>query len=129
MPKPSDKPTSIESSSAASIPSRRRFIQSGTAVTAGVATGLATTRAVRGAEPQDDSRDLVRIGVVGCGGRGGGAIGDNLSINDYVKIVALADLEGEKLPGLRNSISKRFEDKVAVADDKMKNRPYLSGNH
>ncbi len=97
---------------------RRKFLQSGTALTAGVASGLAA-RPVRAAEPQDDSRDLVRIGLVGCGGRGGGAINDTLTANDYIKVVALADLDGGKLPALRKPISERYGDKVDVKDGKM----------
>ncbi len=97
---------------------RRRFLKTGSAVTAGVATGLASTRAIRGAEPADASKDLVRIGLVGAGGRGGGAANDTLTINDNIKLVAIADLDPEK-PGKLRSGLKRYEDKVEVEDDKL----------
>ncbi len=57
--------------------------------------------------------------VVGAGGRGSGAINDSLSINDGVKLVAIADLEGEKLASLRSSLANRHEGKVDVSDDKL----------
>ncbi len=106
-------------SSTESGQSRRRFIQASGAVTAGVAAGLVTARPVRGAEPDSKSRDTVRIGLVGCGGRGGGAIRDSLAINDYIKVVALADLDELKLDRLRGPIVKKYEDKVDIADHKM----------
>jgi predicted dehydrogenase len=99
--------------------SRRRFLQTGTAISAGVASGLATARALRGAEPAEGSSQLVRLGLVGAGGRGSGAINDTLSINENIKLAAIADLEEDKLGALRKSASKRYEDKVDVADNKM----------
>ncbi|MCG8653784.1 MAG: Gfo/Idh/MocA family oxidoreductase, partial [Pirellulales bacterium] len=109
----------VSPAAAASGQTRRRFIQSGTAVSASLASGLATTRWARGDEPQNDSRDVVRIGLVGCGGRGGGAINDTLTINDYVRVVALADWDEKKLDRLRKPIAKKYGDKVDVKDSKM----------
>ncbi len=114
-----EKKHSLDNDSAESNQTRRGFLKSGTAITATVAAGLGSTRVIRGDEPKSDSRDLVRIGLVGCGGRGGGAINDTLTINDYVKVVALADLEETKLQRLREPIEKKYGDKVAIADNKM----------
>ncbi len=98
--------------------SRRQFIRTGSATAAVVATGLTTTRAIRGAEPQEGSKELVRIGLVGAGGRGGGAANDTLTINDNIKLVAIADLNPDKPGNLRKGL-KRYEDKVAVEDSKL----------
>ena len=97
---------------------RRRFLKA-SAVSAGVVAGLEATRPLRGQEPEEVSRDQVRIGVVGCGGRGGGAINDNLTINKYVRLVALADLDENKLGGLRSALQKKYGEKVAVSDNKL----------
>lgn len=97
---------------------RRNFIASGTAITAGVASTLASTRTIRGDEPKNESRDLVRIGLVGCGGRGGGALQDNLNINDYVQVVALADLDESKFSRLQR-LEKKFGDKIAIKENKL----------
>jgi predicted dehydrogenase len=101
-------------------PSRRQFLKSGTTLSAGVASGLAaTSRVLRGAEPSSGSSQLVRIGLVGAGGRGGGAVNDTLTINENIKLAAIADVDEQKLGGVRNTASKRHESKVDVADSKM----------
>ena len=78
-------------------------------MTAGVASTLATTRPLRGAEPAEGSSQLVRIGLVGAGGRGGGAVNDTLSINENIKLSAIADLDPEKPAALRDSAASRHE--------------------
>ncbi len=113
------KPRSHDADTHAPSQTRRRFIQTSSAATAGLATTSALTGAVRGAEPQDDSRDLVRIALVGCGGRGGGALNNTLTANEYVKLVALADIDEGKLGSLRQRLKKGYEDKVDVPDNKM----------
>ena len=70
----SDQP----SKPSANTPSRRQFLRTGSAVGAAMATGLTTSACVRGAEPLEASKELVRIGLVGAGGRGGGAANDTL---------------------------------------------------
>ncbi|NND98410.1 MAG: Gfo/Idh/MocA family oxidoreductase [Pirellulaceae bacterium] len=97
---------------------RRGFIKSSTALSAGVATGLGTSRAVRGAEPVESSKDYVRIGLVGAGGRGGGAINDTLTINDKIRVTAIADWNEDKPGNLRKAITK-YGDKVSIDDSKL----------
>lgn len=48
----------------------------------------------------------IKIGVVGCGGRGRGAISNALKADDAVKIVALADIFPEKLELAKADIEK-----------------------
>ena len=98
--------------------SRRGFLKTTSAISAGVATGLGATRAVRGAEPVDSSKHYVRIGLVGAGGRGGGAINDTLKINENIRVTAIADLDKDKPARLRKGIEK-YGDKVAIADDSL----------
>ncbi|MDG2220184.1 MAG: Gfo/Idh/MocA family oxidoreductase [Rubripirellula sp.] len=97
---------------------RRKFLKSGSALTAGAAA-LGTTRALRGAEPQENNSETVRIGLVGAGGRGSGAVNDSLTINENIELTAIADLEPAKLESLRKSAGSRHEGKVKVANDKM----------
>ena len=98
--------------------SRRGFLKTGTAISAGVAAA-ASPRVLRGAEPAEGPSQLVRIGVVGTGGRGSGAVNNTLSINENVKISALSDLVPEKMAGLNKAISSKYEDKVDIAEHKM----------
>ncbi len=63
----------------------------------------------------EEQREL-RLGIVGCGGRGTGAVNDSLSVNSSVKVVAAADLYASKCAALRKSLSARHEDKVSIPD-------------
>lgn len=47
--------------------------------------------------------DTIRVGVVGCGGRGSGAAQNCAESSPGVKIVALADAFGDRLQGLKKS--------------------------
>jgi len=87
--------------------SRRSF-------TAAAAATLSTTM-VHSSLAAADAREL-RIGVIGCGGRGGGAINDSLSINEGVKLVATADLYGSKCASLWKAMREAHPGKVASAD-------------
>ena len=87
--------------------SRRSF-------TAAAAATLSTTM-VHSSLAAADTREL-RIGVIGCGGRGGGAINDSLSINEGVKLVATADLYGSKCASLWKAMREAHPGKVASAD-------------
>jgi predicted dehydrogenase len=101
--------------------SRRGFLRAGLATSAIAASTMAGTSRLSAAE-ESSSRKAdgpVRIALVGCGGRGTGAINDSLTINDNVKLVALADLQIEKCEGARRAMMGRHADKVDVADSKM----------
>ena len=64
----------------------------------------AGTLAFAGAVPlaQAAGSDTIRVGVVGCGGRGSGAANDCVKSSPGVKIVALADTFGDSVRGLKN---------------------------
>ncbi len=66
-----------------------------------------------------NNTDTLRIGLIGCGGRGGGAAVNCLTGNDNVKLVALADVFEDKLQGKRKEIegNRRIKDKVDIKDD------------
>ncbi len=93
--------------------SRRGFLGAGS--TAALAAGLMVHSSVPAAE---GIRDL-RLAVVGCGGRGAGAVDDSLSINEGVTLVSAADLYVAKCAGLREAMSAAHEGKVAIDDSRM----------
>ncbi|MGV3774731.1 MAG: twin-arginine translocation signal domain-containing protein, partial [Verrucomicrobiales bacterium] len=67
--------------------SRRDFLQStSVAVGAAVMGGLSIERSAHAA-----GSDLIKIALVGCGGRGSGAAAQALSTKGNVKLVAVAD--------------------------------------
>ena len=92
--------------------SRRRFLGAG--ATAAAAAGLMAHAAEAAADPRP-----LRLGIVGCGGRGAGAVDDCLSINEGVTLVAAADLHPAKCETLRQAIAAAHPGKVALDDAKL----------
>src|SRR5688572_7120286 len=93
---------------------RRDFLKhTGVAFTAGALAG-ATLPAVHAA--QDST---VQIALVGCGGRGTGAAGNALGVqNGPIKLVAMADVFENRLKLSHKSLADKFADQVQVPEDK-----------
>ncbi|MEL7498146.1 MAG: Gfo/Idh/MocA family oxidoreductase [Planctomycetota bacterium] len=92
-------------------PTRRRFLKTGTTVAAAsaVAAPMVIPQNVHSAEPAP--LDEIRIGLIGAGGRGTGAVSNNLNSNSNVKVVAIADLAEDRLETSRAAIMKSWADK------------------
>ena len=58
-----------------------------------------------------DGKEL-KVGVVGCGGRGSGAIQDLLAAADKIKVVALGDVFPERVENLRNVLKSKYNQEV-----------------
>ncbi len=61
--------------------------------------------------------DTIRIGVIGCGGRGTGAAIDCLNAAPGVEIVAMGDLFQDRIDSSLKRIQKTHSDKVKVTKD------------
>lgn len=72
--------------------SRREFLQSASLSAAVVAGGLAFQRSAHAA-----GSDVLRIGLIGCGGRGTGAASQALRADANVKLVAMGDAFEDRL--------------------------------
>jgi predicted dehydrogenase len=88
--------------------SRRAFV-------AAAAGGAAVTMVHSSRAAAEETREL-RLGVIGCGGRGSGAINDSLSINEGVRLVATADLYAPKCASLWKAMREAHPNKVAATD-------------
>ncbi|HEV8616514.1 MAG TPA: Gfo/Idh/MocA family oxidoreductase [Methylomirabilota bacterium] len=77
---------------------RRQFVHSAAATTAALALPLTPARAARA--------DRIRVGVIGCGGRGTGAAKDCLMSSERVELVALGDLFSDRLAKCRESLAR-----------------------
>ena len=104
----------MASHTAAHHPTRRDFTRAGAAL-ATAAASCAGTRAHSSRAAVVDARPL-RIGVIGCGGRGSGAINDSLTINSGVTLVATADLYGRNCERLWKAMREAHPEKVAATD-------------
>ncbi|MFO0810634.1 MAG: Gfo/Idh/MocA family oxidoreductase [Gemmataceae bacterium] len=81
---------------------RRDFLKGATTASAVLAAGAALNAHAQG------TSDEIRVGVVGCGGRGSGAADNVLNSAPRVKIVALADVFEGQAKSLRNKIDNQF---------------------
>ncbi len=104
---------------ASHFPSRREFLKTTSTLTAGtLLSGLPITRnAFAGAN------DVIKIGLIGCGGRGSGAAIQALNADKNIKLVALGDLFADRLEKSLVNITKQasesgIADKVAVTPER-----------
>lgn len=95
-----------------SSPDRRGFLNTTVGATA-------TALMVHSSLAANESTELIRIGVVGCGGRGSGAVDDSLSINQNVKLVAAADVYVDNCVSKANQISRRHPEKIDLPMDRI----------
>ena len=56
----------------------------------------------------------IKVGVIGCGGRGSGAVKNVFEAADNVRITALADVFEDRLNKLRNTISEKYGQEVSA---------------
>ena len=94
---------------------RREFLKQGSTLAAGAAVlgGLAPGACARG-------DNTIRLALLGCGGRGTGAVGDALSVPDGgpTKLYAMADLLEEKMTRSHDSLKKKLGDKIDVPQER-----------
>lgn len=93
---------------------RRDFLKTSAALASATAIGtLALDRAVHAA-----GSDTIRLGLIGCGGRGTGAASDALTADPGTKLVAVADVFADKADLAINSLKPKFKDRVQVESGK-----------
>ena len=91
---------------------RRQFLaKSSVLAGASVAGSLSLSRSAYAA-----GSDLIKIGLIGCGGRGSGSIANALSVNPAARLYAMADAFADRLEGARSQLQQQFSAQVDVAD-------------
>jgi len=86
--------------------SRREFLKTSGALAAGLTLAAAVPRV----HAADDN--TIKVALVGCGGRGGGAIMQAMSTDGPTKLVALADVFEHRTQGLLPHLKERFPDGI-----------------
>ncbi len=102
-----------DQSRAISQPSRRSFLKvSGAVVGAAMTGALSTPRAAHAA-----GSDILKVGLVGCGGRGTGAAGNALTVDANTRLTALADVFPERMQTSLKGLKQQFGNQVAVTPE------------
>ena len=89
--------------------SRRDFLK--TTVTAATVGGLARSRSAHAA-----GSDVIRIGLIGCGGRGPGAAVNAMTVDPGVRLVAMTDIFPDRVRNRREMLRKEKPNQVQVDD-------------
>jgi myo-inositol 2-dehydrogenase / D-chiro-inositol 1-dehydrogenase len=89
--------------------SRRDFLTTGTVAAGALALGSSSLFA--------QGSNTVNIGIIGCGGRGSGALRDVLEADRDVKIAAICDLHENKAKGTLASLKKRNPNQLTATDE------------
>ena len=99
-----------------SASSRRKFLKtSGSAVAAGTALSQIPIENVVHAA----GSDTVSVALVGCGGRGSGAIAQIRNTRGNTRLVAVADVNAKKAKDRVDGYKKQFNDWVDVPEDRI----------
>jgi myo-inositol 2-dehydrogenase/D-chiro-inositol 1-dehydrogenase len=94
--------------------SRRQFLKTGATVAGTLGLNLTMNSGAFAA-----GSDQLKVGLVGCGGRGTGAAQQALTADSQVKLVACADAFPQQIDNAIGSLkaNKRIAEQVAVTDD------------
>ncbi len=83
--------------------SRREFMKAGAVSVAAMSMGRGVYAA---------GTEKLRVGLIGCGGRGSGAAADCLEADPAVEIVAVGDLFKDRLDGTLNGLKGKYGDRI-----------------
>ena len=92
---------------------RRDFVKRSAVATAGATAGLMAS----GNFAYADGTDTIRLGLVGCGGRGTGAAHDSYRSADGVELVAMGDLFQDRMEESKKQLRERLGDSFKVDRD------------
>ncbi len=94
---------------------RRNFLKNSTLAVAG-ASALSTASVTKAAWSSSD--ETIKIGLVGCGGRGTGAAKQAMNTTGPTSLVAMADAFADNLDRSRKALTEAHSDKVDVPEDR-----------
>ena len=96
--------------------SRRTFLKTSSLLVAGgaVAGQLNVARAAH-----SYGSDTIKIGLIGCGGRGTGAAAQAMNTEGSVKLVAMGDVFGDRVQAAYRGLKSQHGEKVDVPKEKM----------
>ena len=97
-----------------SKPTRRQFLA--TSSTAVIGSGLSASMVPN---VHVHGREEIRVALVGCGGRGTGAVAQIFNTKGVTRLVAVADVFEQKAKNAVKNLTKHAEAKVDVPDERV----------
>src|SRR5215467_336701 len=61
--------------------------------------------------------DIIRVGVIGCGGRGEAAAMNAMNADKGIRLVAMGDIMLDRVQEKRTALKLKYPEQVAVDDD------------
>ena len=92
---------------------RRDFLKSSTVVASAAVSGALGIQKSAFA----GGSDIIRVGMIGCGGRNTGAAEQALTADPGARLVAMCDIFMDRVKGKRKILRERMKDQVIVDDD------------
>ena len=92
--------------------SRRQFLQRSVASGAAAFGALSLARGVHAA-----GSDVIKIGLIGCGGRGSGAAANAMNAGKDIRLVAMGDIFADRIQGSRQRLKQMYPEQAAVDDN------------
>ncbi|HEC02920.1 MAG TPA: twin-arginine translocation signal domain-containing protein [Phycisphaerales bacterium] len=95
---------------------RRQFLKKG----GSIAAGAAVLGSLQSGSLFAGEDNTIRLALIGCGGRGNGAVGNALNVTGKgpVKLYAMADLVKTKMDSSQKALTKRYPEQVDVTEDR-----------
>lgn len=97
-------------------PDRRNFLTTSSQIAA-AGTVAATSMPGLVFGYHNSVNDVLKIGLVGCGGRGTAAVLNATAADSNVKVTALADAFRDRIDSCCESLTEQIPDKMAVEED------------
>ena len=99
---------------------RRKFLTTASQALATTTLLSGVTHSLHSSPVHAAGSESINIALIGCGGRGGGAVADALGIVEApLKLTALADVAAGRTEMVRRILSRQFPDQIDVPDDRM----------
>lgn len=118
---PANPATIMQSSDLNKFPdySRRHFLKtSALALAGGISSNLVSAQGSKGSGSFTPNGDTLKIGLIGCGGRGTGAAANAMTADKNTMVVALADVFDDQLRTSHQSLKAELGDRVQVAPER-----------
>jgi myo-inositol 2-dehydrogenase / D-chiro-inositol 1-dehydrogenase len=104
----------LNSALTSSAQTRRQFIKTSSAA---VGTALAAPYVLRGQAHDISAADVIKVGLIGCGGRGTGAASQAMKADKGTVLTAMADVFPDRLESSHQTLQKALPDKIKVEPD------------